>query len=157
FDDSSSLATWLKGAGYHTGLYGKYLNGYASLWTPPAPPHVPPGWDEWHAFKAPNFYDYHLIEEGTGFPSPTDTLYPSSCTNYPGCPADQPGEDPCPSKQNYSTDILAAKALQFLDENAGNGPFFLYFAPYAPHAPACAAPGDEDAFASAPPWRPPNW
>src|SRR5205814_1735018 len=27
-DEGSTLATWLHGAGYHTGLVGKYLNGY---------------------------------------------------------------------------------------------------------------------------------
>src|SRR5262249_22655637 len=28
FDDSSTIATWLHDAGYRTGIYGKYLNGY---------------------------------------------------------------------------------------------------------------------------------
>ena len=28
FDESSTLATWLRDAGYHTGLVGKYLNLY---------------------------------------------------------------------------------------------------------------------------------
>src|SRR6185295_15091672 len=35
FDDSSTIATWLQAAGYHTGLFGKYLNGYESEYTPP--------------------------------------------------------------------------------------------------------------------------
>jgi len=156
FDDSSSIATWLQSAGYRTGLFGKYLNGYSSLWTTPNPPYVPPGWDEWHAFKAPKYYDHTLVESGNDFPSPTEVLYPSTCTNYTGCPADQVGEDPCPSPQNYSTDVLAAQALEFLDESAGQ-PFLLYFAPYAPHSPACAAPGDESAFGALPAYRPPNW
>jgi arylsulfatase A-like enzyme len=156
FDDSSSLATWLDGQGYHTGLFGKYLNGYSSLWTTPSPPYVPPGWDEWHAFKQPRFYDFTLVEQGTGIPSPTEVSYASTCTNYQGCPADQAGEDPCPSPQNYSTDVLIAKALDFLDASVGQ-PFFLYVAPYAPHSPFCAAPGDEDMFAALPGYRPPNW
>ena len=42
FDDSSTIATWLQDAGYHTGLFGKYLNGYESEYTPP-------GWDRWFA------------------------------------------------------------------------------------------------------------
>jgi arylsulfatase A-like enzyme len=156
FDDSSSLATWLQGAGYRTGLFGKYLNGYNALWTPPALPYVPPGWDEWHAFKAPRYYDEVTVERGVGIPTATEVLYPSTCTNYAGCPADQVVEDPCPSPQNYSTDVLAAKALQFLDQSAGQ-PFFLYFAPYAPHGPFCAAPGDEHDFDAIAPFRPPNW
>jgi N-acetylglucosamine-6-sulfatase len=28
FDDRSTVATWLRAAGYRTGLIGKYLNGY---------------------------------------------------------------------------------------------------------------------------------
>jgi arylsulfatase A-like enzyme len=156
FDDTSTLATWLDAAGYHTGLFGKYLNGYTALWTPPATPYVPPGWDEWHAFRAPRFYDHTLVEKGVDFPTATEVLYPSSCTNYTGCPADQPGEDPCPSPQNYSTDVLLAKALDFIDDSVGQ-PFLLYIAPYAPHSPFCAAPGDEDSFASLPPYRPANW
>jgi N-acetylglucosamine-6-sulfatase len=156
FDDTSTLATWLQGAGYRTGLFGKYLNGYASLWTPPAPPYVPPGWDEWHAFRGADYYDFNLAEKGNDFPSATQVSYPSTCTNYAGCPADQPGEDPCPSPQNYSTDVLAAKALDFIDDSVGQ-PFLLYFAPYAPHGPFCAAPGDENSFASLPAYRPPNW
>jgi arylsulfatase A-like enzyme len=156
FDDSSSLATWLHDAGYRTGLFGKYLNGYNTLWTTPATPYVPPGWDEWHAFKAPRYYDEVLVESGVDFPTPTEVLYASSCTNYTGCPADQAGEDPCPNKLNYATDVLAAKALEFIDESAGQ-PFLLYFAPYAPHSPFCAAPGDENSYASLPGYRPPNW
>ena len=52
FDDSSTLATWLDGAGYKTSFLGKYLNGWGSQ-----PPHgetegdslryFPPGWDDW--------------------------------------------------------------------------------------------------------------
>jgi arylsulfatase A-like enzyme len=156
FDDSSSLATWLQGRGYRTGLFGKYLNGYNSLWTTPNTPYVPPGWDEWHAFKGSNFYDYTLVESGADFATPAEVLYPSGCGNYTGCPDDQPGEDPCPAPQNYSTDVLAAKALEFLDDTAGE-PFMLYFAPYAPHAPACPAKQDENLWSSIAPWRPTNY
>ena len=31
FDDVSTVATWLHGAGYRTGLIGKYLNGYKAV------------------------------------------------------------------------------------------------------------------------------
>src|SRR5262249_42656435 len=63
FDDSSTVAVWLKAAGYHTGLFGKYLNGYNTV-----APYQPPGWDEWHAFKAPGYFGYHLIENGVDVP-----------------------------------------------------------------------------------------
>jgi len=58
FDDRSTLATWLKAAGYRTGLFGKYLNGYMQLTT-----RVPPGWDEWVVF-AGGFFGYPLNENG---------------------------------------------------------------------------------------------
>jgi arylsulfatase A-like enzyme len=154
--DAATLATWLDAAGYRTGLYGKYLNGYANLWDPPAAPYVPPGWDEWHAFEAPEYYDYNLAEFGSGNPTPVLNSYPSGCPTYVGCPADDVGEDPCPSPQNYSTDVLLAKALDFIDQAAGQ-PFFLYFAPYAPHGPACPAARHQTLFQNVPAWRPPNY
>jgi arylsulfatase A-like enzyme len=40
--DQSTIATWLKKAGYRTGYIGKYLNDYEEGET-----YIPPGWDEW--------------------------------------------------------------------------------------------------------------
>jgi arylsulfatase A-like enzyme len=153
--DAATLATWLQAAGYRTGLYGKYLNGYGNLWTPPEVPYVPPGWTEWHAFEGSKYYDYNLVEHGAGFDHALNP-YPSGCTNYTDCPADEPGEDPCPAPQNYSTDVLLAKALDFIEQSAGQ-PFFLYLAPFAPHGPACPAPRHLTLFQNVPAWRPPNY
>ena len=51
FDDSSSLATWLRKGGYRTGLVGKYLNNYGSNNDPTTPVddvgYIPPGWNDW--------------------------------------------------------------------------------------------------------------
>ena len=60
FDDASTVAVWLKAAGYHTGIYGKYLNGYNT-----AAPYQAPGWDEWHVFKNVAYFNYTLVENGT--------------------------------------------------------------------------------------------
>jgi len=57
FDDASTVATWLRTAGYCTGLYGKYLNGYNGTY-------VPPGWTEWHGSQKTSYYDYDLNENG---------------------------------------------------------------------------------------------
>ena len=59
FDDSSTIATWLQDAGYRTGLFGKYLNGYESDYTPP-------GWDRWFAtHESGDYYDYSATSDGT--------------------------------------------------------------------------------------------
>jgi N-acetylglucosamine-6-sulfatase len=125
FDDRSSLATWLDDAGYRTGMVGKYLNDYGEL----PEGYVPPGWDEWFALadRAPQirYYDYRLNENG-------------SLVAY--------GDEP----DDYSTRVLERKAVEFV---RGDGPFFLYLAPIAPHPPSI--PDPVDAAAGVPPWTPP--
>lgn len=61
FDDSSTLATWLHDAGYRTGLFGKYLNGYRD-------PAVPPGWSEWFGFLSGDgraYYGFNASRDGS--------------------------------------------------------------------------------------------
>ena len=45
----STVATWLKGASYRTGYFGKYMNGYEKR-------RIPPGWDRWYAKAGPERY-----------------------------------------------------------------------------------------------------
>ena len=127
FDETSTLATWLHAAGYVTGLFGKYINGYED-----GPPYTPPGWDEWHAFRKARYFDYVLAENGVE-------------VQYGHADAD------------YSTDVLAAHTVAFIRQHAGREPFFAYFAPFAPHVPATPAPRHKDSFSAVPPWRPPNF
>lgn len=56
--ENSTMATWLRAAGYRTGFVGKYFNGYNNL------TYVPPGWDVWRARKGPNYYNYEVSENG---------------------------------------------------------------------------------------------
>jgi N-acetylglucosamine-6-sulfatase len=49
--EDENVATRLHDAGYRTGLFGKYLNGYGATTVPTTPP---PGWDDWFAFKQLN-------------------------------------------------------------------------------------------------------
>ena len=55
----------------------------------------------------------------------------------------------------YITHILGAFAQQFLQNSLyQEKPFLLIFSPNAPHAPAHAAPGDDNLFADLAPYRP---
>jgi N-acetylglucosamine-6-sulfatase len=58
FRDDSTIATALQAAGYRTGLFGKYLNGYHSTY-------VPPGWDRWFASTGGLYYRYDANRDGT--------------------------------------------------------------------------------------------
>ncbi|HET9541648.1 MAG TPA: sulfatase [Acidimicrobiales bacterium] len=53
-----SIAVALEDAGYHTGLLGKYMNGYQRR----AP--VPPGWSDWRAAPSPSYWNTRLNENG---------------------------------------------------------------------------------------------
>jgi N-acetylglucosamine-6-sulfatase len=137
FDDSSTLATWLRAAGYHTGLIGKYHLGATSR-VPTN--YIPPGWDEWveHEVNDPDcasecpYYNYKLNVNGT-------------LTHRGSAPRD------------YSTTVLTGYALDFIRRNATHQPFFLEFAPRSPHNPWQAAPRDVGHYGTASVIDPPNW
>lgn len=58
FDDSVTIATALQAAGYRTGLFGKYLNGYKTEY-------IPPGWDRWFStFRHGGYYRYTASVDG---------------------------------------------------------------------------------------------
>jgi arylsulfatase A-like enzyme len=114
FDARSALPVWLHDAGYRTALVGKYLNDY----TLDGHDAIPPGWDDWQAIDSvpeERYYDYTLNENGR--------------FDFYGHAA-----------RDYSTTVLTKKATSFIRH--ARGPFFLYFAPVAPHLPAIPAPRD---------------
>jgi N-acetylglucosamine-6-sulfatase len=122
FTDTSTLATWLHGAGYQTALVGKYLNDYNLM-----PHHEPPGWSEWDAIASPSpairSYDYKLNENG-------------HIVRYGSAPGD------------YADTVLGKIALRFV--TTAQSPFFLEFCPIAPHTPAIPAPRDLERFRNFP-------
>ncbi len=111
--ESSTVATWLKGAGYRTALVGKYMNGFP-IGVPDT--YVPAGWDYWYghlsAFEDRRYYDYWVNDGGTVL---------------------RRGARP----EEYSTDLEAKRAVEFIQRQSGQPePLFLVLAPEAPHAPS---------------------
>jgi arylsulfatase A-like enzyme len=106
FEDRGTVAVWLSEAGYRTAMIGKYQNHYEQADL------VPPGWDRWVAIAESNakFYDYHLSVDG-------NVVYH--------------GSEPW----DYSTDVFAAEAGDFIRSTPRAQPLFLYFAPAAAHGP----------------------
>jgi N-acetylglucosamine-6-sulfatase len=131
FNDSSTIATWMDAAGYRTGMFGKYLNGYNDE----DATYVPPGWDEWRALfhdtegeaNRGSYFNFNVSENGY----------------------------PVQNSSDYVTDYLAAEAAEFVTDS--RDPFFLYFSTTAPHRDAVPAPRHEGTFADLAPYRPPNF
>ena len=120
------LQVALRSVGVRTGLIGKFMNGFPG-------PAVPVGWDDFRGFMGdePTYYDFTLSENGVA-------------VSYGHSEAD------------YATDVLAAKAVNFIHAHADED-FFLYFAPGSPHADAIPALRHANAFPNLPPWRPPSF
>ncbi len=115
--EGSTLATWMRAAGYRTALVGKYINGYP---TAARPDYIPPGWSEWRAqlsdLTADRYINYFLNENGTVVPYGA-------------------------KESEYETDVLSSRAVSFIEKAAADKvPFFLYLATDAPHLPAIPAP-----------------
>jgi arylsulfatase A-like enzyme len=130
FDDEETLPVWLDRGGYRTAFVGKYLNGYGRLDIG----YIPPGWDRWIAFAGSRartvYYDYWLSVNGT---------------------KERFGKAP----KAYSTDVYTDYAARFVKRS--KDPFFLLYAPSAPHRPARPAPRHLDSIKKIPRHRPPNF
>jgi N-acetylglucosamine-6-sulfatase len=131
FNDTSTLATWLDAAGYHTTHIGKYLNGYGNAQNRL---YIPPGWDNWLAATRGTqlLYDYQLNQNGT-------------LVEYGSTP------------QDFKTDVFAGLAVANIQARAGNGPFFMSVNVTAPHGEfgedgqsVRAAPRHEGMFSTQP-------
>lgn len=148
--DTRTIAVWLQGAGYRTGLFGKYLNAYRVSSEgglgPDGTFYVPPGWDRWWAFASPEHYggvhgaNYSVVDEHGAL-----VLY-----------------DDHTSDAQYSTDVSAARVADFItDAVAEERSFFAYWTPVAPHGGAGLVPNPAarhfGQFESLSPWRPPSW
>jgi N-acetylglucosamine-6-sulfatase len=110
-------------------LFIRDSNGYPQL----GRCYIPPGWSEWDAIATgpfDHYYNYSVSANGRLVP-------------YGAQPAD------------YQTSVLADRAKSFITQ--ANRPFFLYFAPSAPHRPANPAPQDVGFYDPPPPFHPPSY
>lgn len=105
--ENSTVATWLRAAGYRTAMMGKYLNGYKAA-TP-----QPPGWTTWAAGGAAYAqYNYDLNVNG-------------HVEHHGNAPSD------------YLQDVLTAKALDFIAGPEPFFLYLASYSPHSPtpHAP----------------------
>ena len=124
--ETRTFAVAMQHAGYLTSMMGKYLNGYGE---PAMTTQVPRGWSDWHvAGNAYPEFNYDLNENG-------------AVVHY------GPGPPPAPNAANYLTDVLAARALTFIDRaGAAHKPFVMEVATFAPHRPYTPAPRNRHDF-----------
>lgn len=104
-----TLPVWLRRSGYYTAHVGKYLNG----WGADGDIAPPPGWDRWFGLIDPTtyrYFGYSVSKDGQRV---------------------EFGD----SEHDYQTDVLANEVLDVIKARAGGDrPFFVSFAPLAPHA-----------------------
>src|SRR5215212_9416888 len=104
FRDDTTIATALRSTGYETLFVGKYLNGYPGDHFK----YVPPGWDEWFSVATGAYYNYFVARNG-------------SRSQFFGDNA-----------RDYSGRVLTKRAIAYMHQVEG-APFFMYYAPAAPH------------------------
>jgi N-acetylglucosamine-6-sulfatase len=125
FDDSSTLATWLRGSGYATVYLGKYLNGYGWMPEPGAESgkslhYVPPGWDDWRASIDSGLGPEHPEAGGT-------YRYFDTTLSHNGVGFDS-------YRGQYQTHVYGHLSEQIIRSRAASDrPFFLYASYTAPH------------------------
>ncbi|MEE2781201.1 MAG: arylsulfatase [Planctomycetota bacterium] len=121
-DDDYTVAEMLQGAGYRTGMFGKWgLGSEGGTGLP-----TRQGFDEFFGYldqsHAHNYYPTFLIRGSER--EPLDNVVPN-----PG----RQGQGVASEKKTYSHDLIIREALDFVDRNRDK-PFFLYLPVTIPHA-----------------------
>ena len=133
-DVSTTIATELSEAGYHTAYVGKYLNGYKRF-SPDK--YDPPGWDEFDVINSnQGKYFWYQIRDRDGNITQHKT-----------------------AEEDYSTDVIADIAVKRIRQAPDDEPLFALIAPYTPHEPNLPAPRHEGdkRCRDLEPWSPPNY
>ena len=131
-NNTQTLAVWMKQAGYRTGLFGKYLNGYGTGFARAY--RAPPGWDTFRATIGTDQYTQYnyRLTNGDG-----------TLTRFGAAPAD------------YKVDVTGRLLREFIAASAGT-PWFAVWTPTSTHSPWKASPTTTGMFATAPLLRAPN-
>ena len=143
--EDKNIGTWFQNGGYATGFIGRVMDSYGDGAADRPATHILPGWDKWNGLPAlynpQGYFDYAVNKDGV--------------IEFYGH-----------RKQDYKTDVLAGKAVDFINAQAGAGqPFFLLLAPNAPHGSEIhqgnlgpfPAPRHVGAFSDLPFPRPPSF
>jgi arylsulfatase len=127
--DAPTLPQILRTAGYRTLMCGKWHLGYR-----------PAEWPDARGFDR----SFALIPGAMNY-------YGGDSTNAPRAPMALDDKPWTPPHDNFfSTDAFTDHAIEFVDAaRARNQPFFLYFAPNAPHWPLHAPPQDIEKYKGA--------
>ena len=151
----NTLPVWLQRAGYRTSHIGKYLNGYGVLRNR----EIPPGWSDWHGTIDQTSYDmfnYWVNDNGTVTKYGDDAwneaimefsrrVAAEEFTDYNALRfylfvnlfqpfGGENGTFGTTSREDHQVDRLADRAVRFVEQSAPRrAPFFLQFAPPAPH------------------------
>lgn len=106
----------MKQSNYRTFFAGKYLNQYGKTETGGLS-HIPPGWDWWVGLKGNSrYYDYTVSINGT---------------------KETHGTDP---STDYFPHVIRRRALEFLEEQSTDSPFFMMLSTPSCHAPFTPEP-----------------
>lgn len=125
---ATTLAQVLKGAGYTTGIFGKWHLGDEPDYWPSAR-----GFDE-------------MFIHGAGGIGQT---YPGSCGDAPGNTYFDPAilhNGTFEKTKGYCTDVFFGQAKKWIESVKGKQPFYCYIATNAPHGPYIARPEDMALF-----------
>ena len=115
--NATTLAQVLQGAGYTTGIFGKWHLGDEAEYQPNR-----------------RGFDEVFIHGGGGI----GQTYPGSCGDAPGNTYFNPAilhNGKFEKTQGYCTDVFFDQALKWIESVKGKRPFYAYIARNAPHAP----------------------
>ena len=122
FDDSRTLATSMRAAGYRTGFIGKYLNGYGGdrsrVSGELSTRYVPNGWTDWRAA---------IENNGRG-------QYDGGTYNYFNTPFNMNGRVVADYRGRYQSDVVGDLSVGMARRfSTRRSPFFMYVNYVAPH------------------------